>query len=210
MVEGLAGEGRGLVDAPHRAPFGDDAGRGLHEAVESVPPGPGPALGPRTQGDVDDPRPALRHRLRRVAERGEPAGAESLHEDIGALDKGVEGTAIGGVAEVDVRAALATAAVHREHGDLGELRGVDAEHVRAVCGEGAAADRSRDDPGEVGHPHLGERPVARGERTRGCIPESRDLDDGDGGEGRGLGVGGPFGAGTKGVAGESARRERVL
>ena len=109
-----------------------------------------------------------------------------------------------------MRAALAAAAVDREHGDFGEVRGVDAEHVRAVRGEGAAANRPRDDPGEVRHPHPGKRPFARGQRARSGVANPHDLDHGNRGEGRGLRVGGPFGAGAQRVARQPARREGVL
>src|SRR5262249_25048379 len=142
---------------------GIEARCGLDKAIEAplAAPRPGRAIS-RQRGD-DDARPQSSNILRAETARGKGAGAVRLNEDIRLSGQAAHSRDIFGGGEVQNSGALAPAGV--DIGGLygGNARPDDAEHVRAVQRECAAASRPRNNARELENPDTFERSGPRRE-----------------------------------------------
>jgi len=75
------------------------------------------------------------------------------------------------------RRALTVAEVHDVHLDARQVLGGDQQHVRAVLGQCAPADRAGDDPRQIQDAHAGERPVAAPGRLSRSFADLYDLEE---------------------------------
>ena len=199
MVEGLNGQRRRSVARGCDHAGMGDARAHLHEAVESAPAGPRPGPPVGIEADVDQAGP------------GSPTGGEAEPQPLQgtrtvAVDQYVGGvqepeepltSAVGG--QVQEGAALPDRHLGDDSG-LVPPRRVDAQDLGPPSGQQAGGHRAGQDPGQVEHPHAGQR-TGRVDLRAFDLPGALDLldrrgpldmDQGFAGHRGALGVGVPF------------------
>ncbi|OEV23531.1 hypothetical protein AN220_24090 [Streptomyces nanshensis] len=130
---------------------------------------PGPrgqrsVLAPAGHPAVDQPGVAGQADIGADAEAFGDAGPEPLHEHVGAFDQGERRAGSGLLFEVQQHGALVAV------GDVvlgcdpegAAARPVHADHVGPEVGQCHGGERPRPDPGELDHPHSGQRAPAGG------------------------------------------------
>lgn len=189
---------RGIVRTAlaHRHPA--HALRKLLEAGP-VPPRPRPAIAVRRHHD--DPRPEPGQDLRGKAKPGERPRAITLREHIGGLHQAGENRPIPRprrlACQIEKGGALAVPGIHVERRQLRPRRRIDVQHRRPLLGQALRGGRPGNDVREVEHADARQWPplplrLNRWKRDRRRIADARDLDRGQLGDRRTLGVRAPF------------------
>ena len=172
-------------------------------------PRAGVAVGGQRHADDPGPQPGqLGGGEPQPVQRSRPV---ALGEHVGPLDQAPQRVPAAGGFQVQVAAALAVPGVPHHLRVVRLRRGADPEHVGAVLGQGAGADRPGQHPGQVEYP----QPVGRlGVAGRGGLGRAvTGLGDGEQGEPRerlGLLVRGPLLRGAHQGAAGAAGHDRLF
>ena len=178
-----------------------DAADGLHDRVEAATGRPGAGVTEGAERDIDQAGAESYQFLRGQATVAQCAGAVALRENVGVADQVAQGFKLCRLAQVEIGGEFAEAGVELLVTEVGQMRGGDFQHVRAVFGEGTGTGGTGENAGDVDDPDSGERTGAGRQRFGWGVTDFDDFQQRQGGDGGGLGMVGPLGFGAHHAAG---------
>ena len=177
MVENLRGQRFGYVCAKCFRFRGIQAARRLHQRIEAAPAGPRALVSVGAERDVDDLAATVRLPPGR-SRTPQWRRAGSLARKCRRLAAAPRAFRVHARRANPSRSRLPVAGVDDKRVHGGQMRRGDQQHVSAMRGERAAADRTGDDAGQVEHFDAGERAFASRQGRAGAAPICSMLNTG--------------------------------